>query len=575
MFRVAKTHSSGQYCVMGTRKVIRGGTVVDGTGGPGFAADVLIEGDRIVAIGEVDPHPDDEILDAAGCVVAPGFIDIHTHYDAQVFWDPSLTPSCFHGVTSVVAGNCGFSIAPVRPGDRALIAATMEKVEDMDPATLLEGVPWEFETFPEYLDSVAQRGCVLNFGSYIGHTALRLYAMGENAVGRNATDDEIAVMSTAVSEAMAAGALGFATSYAVTHRGADGNPIPSRYADRREIDALASAVVTSGRGVVGINGGEGLSFSDSYDLSIELNAAVTYTAVLTTPAGAHLRAMEIHREGIARGANVWPQVSCRPLAFSMHLVEPFTLNTSSVFAELMPRTEAERRSAYESVEWRERAKQSWVDDRRLTPRWDTFTVMESNDPALIGVGIAALAEKQGVHPLDALLDAALAEPDLRSLRVKATLANDDNEGIAGLLRENHVTLGLSDAGAHVGQICDAPLPTDLLGNWVRGREVLTVEDAVHRLTGVQADLFGFVDRGVLRTGAFADICVFDPATVAPGPVRRLRDFPANGERLTADDPTGVRHVLVNGTVIRRDEVSLPLEEVGRPGQMLIAGPRAQ
>ncbi len=559
---------------MGTRKVIRGGTVVDGTGSPRFIADVLIDGDRVVAIGEVSPRPDDDILDATGCIVAPGFIDIHTHYDAQVFWDPALTPSCFHGVTSVVAGNCGFSIAPVRPGDCALIAATMEKVEDMDPATLMEGVPWEFESFAEYLDAVATRGCVLNFGSYIGHTALRLYAMGENAVGRTATDEEISEMSSAVSKAMEAGALGFATSYAVTHRGADGNPIPSRYADRREIDALASAVVASGRGVVGINGGEGLSFSDSYDLSIELNAPVTYTAVLTTPTGAHLKAMEIHRDGISRGANVWPQVSCRPLAFSMHLVEPFTLNTSPVFAELMPLSEADRRRAYESPEWRERAKQAWVDDRRIAPRWDTFTVMESADPALVGVGIAPLAENLGVHPLDALLDAALAEPHLRSLRVKATLANDDNEGIAGLLREEHVTLGLSDAGAHVGQICDAPLPTDLLGNWVRDREVLTLEEAVHLLTGVQADLFRFADRGVLRTGAFADVCVFDAETVAPGPLRRVRDFPANGERLTADQPLGVRHVLVNGTVIRRDETSLTLDEIGRPGQMLVAGPRA-
>ncbi len=558
---------------MGPRIVIRGGIVVDGSGSPGTVADVAIEGDRVVAIGEIATRAGDEILDATGCVVSPGFIDIHTHYDAQVFWDPALTPSCFHGVTSVVAGNCGFSIAPVRPEHRALMAATMEKVEDMDPATLLEGVPWDFETFPDYLDAVERHGCVLNYGAYIGHTALRLHALGDEAVGRVATDAEISTMAVAVSEAMDAGALGFATSFAVTHRGADGNPIPSRYADRREVDALAAAVVASGRGVVGINGGEGLSFADSYDLSIELGAPVTYTAVLTTPTGAHLRAMEIHRAGIGRGANVWPQISCRPLAFSMHLVEPFTLNTSPVFAELMPLSEADRRRAYESSEWRQRAKQAWIDDRRLSPRWDTFTVMESTQPDLVGVGILALSEQLGVHPLDALLDAALAEPDLKSLRVKATIANDDPEGIAGLLREEHVTLGLSDAGAHVGQICDAPLPTDLLGNWVRGREALTLEDAVHRLTGVQADLFGFVDRGVLRAGAFADVCVFDPETVAPGPLRRVRDFPANGERLTADAPIGVRHVLVNGTVIRRDEQSLPTDEIGRPGQMLIAGLR--
>lgn len=552
--------------------VLRGGTVVDGTGSPGFVADVCLEGDRITAIGS--DLQGDVVLDATGCIVAPGFIDIHTHYDAQVFWDPALTPSCFHGVTSVVAGNCGFSIAPVRPGEQALIAATMEKVEDMDPATLLEGVPWDFETFPEYLGSVARHGSVLNYGAYVGHTALRLHAMGDEAVGRVATDAEIAVMASTVTEAMEAGAVGFATSFAVTHRGADGNPIPSRYADRREIDALASAVVASGRGVVGINGGEGLSFADSYDLSIELNAPVTYTAILTTPTGAHVKAMDIHRAGMERGANVWPQISCRPLAFSMHLVEPFTLNTSPVFAALMPASIDDRRRAYESPEWRAEAKQAWVNDKRIAPRWDTFTVMESAaNPDLVGAGITELAEKAGAHPLDVLLDLALAEPELQSLRVKATLANDDPAGIEFLLGQQHVTLGLSDAGAHVSQICDAPLPTDLLGNWVRERGVLTIEDAVHRLTGVQAAIFGFADRGVLRVGAFADVCVFDPATVAPGPLRRVRDFPANGERLTADAPVGVRHVIVNGTVIRQDGESLPLDTVGRPGQMLVAARR--
>lgn len=552
--------------------VLKGGTVVDGTGSPGFVADVRIEGERITAIGP-GLHAD-VVLDATGCVVAPGFIDIHTHYDAQVFWDPALTPSCFHGVTSVVAGNCGFSIAPVRSGEQALIAATMEKVEDMDPATLLEGVPWDFETFPEYLGSVARHGSVLNYGAYVGHTALRLHAMGDEAVGRIATDAEIAVMVEMVREAMDAGAVGFATSFAVTHRGADGNPIPSRYADRREVDALASAVVASGRGVVGINGGEGLSFADSYELSIELNAPVTYTAILTTPTGAHVKAMDIHRAGMERGANVWPQISCRPLAFSMHLVEPFTLNTSPVFAALMPASIDERRRAYESTEWRAEAKQAWINDKRIAPRWDTFAVMESTaNPDLVGEGIASLAEKAGAHPLDLLLDLVLAEPELQSLRVKATVANDDPAGIEFLLGQDHVTLGLSDAGAHVSQICDAPLPTDLLGNWVRERGVLTIEDAVHRLTGVQASIFGFTDRGVLRVGAFADVCVFDPASVAPGPLRRVRDFPANGERLTADAPVGVRHVVVNGTVIRQDGASLPLETIGRPGHMLVAAPR--
>jgi N-acyl-D-aspartate/D-glutamate deacylase len=232
---------------MGKSTVIKNGLVVDGTGSPGVVADVRMEDGHITAIGA--ELSGDEVIDATGRVVAPGFIDIHTHYDAQVFWDPALTPSCFHGVSTVVAGNCGFTIAPTRAADRDLIARTMEKVEDMDPATLNAGIPWEFETFGEYLDSIRNRGSLLNFASYIGHTALRIFVMGDEAVGRVATDDEIDRMATIVREAMDAGAAGFASSFAVTHRGADGQPIPSRWADRREIDALCAAVGDTGRGV--------------------------------------------------------------------------------------------------------------------------------------------------------------------------------------------------------------------------------------------------------------------------------------------------------------------------------------
>jgi N-acyl-D-aspartate/D-glutamate deacylase len=278
----------------------------------------------------------DVTVDADGCVVAPGFIDIHTHYDAQVFWDPALTPSCYHGVTTVVAGNCGFSIAPVKPEDRELIAHTLEKVEDMNPASLIAGIPWDFETFPEYLASISKRGSMLNFAAYIGHTPLRLYVMGDEAVGREAKADEIATMAAMVAEAMDAGAAGFSTSFAQTHLGADGKTIPSRWANREELDALCRAAGQAGRGVVAVNGGDGLSFRDTYDLALGVGVPVTFTAVLTAPNGAHLKAMEIHRGG--PGANVWPQVSCRPLTFSMSMVELFSLNTNPVFAKLMPLT---------------------------------------------------------------------------------------------------------------------------------------------------------------------------------------------------------------------------------------------
>jgi len=549
---------------MGTTTVIKNGLVVDGTGSPGFVADVCIRDGRIIAIGS--DLSGDEVIDATGRVVAPGFIDIHTHYDAQVFWDPALTPSCFHGVTTVVAGNCGFTIAPTRATDRDLIARTMEKVEDMDPATLNAGIPWEFETFGEYLDSIRRRGSLLNFAAYIGHTALRIFVMGDEAVGRTASDEEVARMADIVREAMHDGAAGFASSFAVTHRGADGQPIPSRWADRREIDALCAAVGDTGRGVIGVNGGENLSLPDCYELQPRIGVPITYTALLTTSQGTHLKAAEIHRAGVARGIDVWPQVSCRPLSFSQTMVEPFTLNINPVFAELMPLSLDERRAAYESPQWRTRAMDFWTSGQVLSPRWDAFEIMDAPaSPEVVGHRVAQLAEEMGLTPFDALLELTLREPDLK-LRVKALLANDDIDGITMLLNTEQCTLGLSDAGAHVGQLCDAVLPTDLLGSWVRERRAITLEQAINKLTKVQADLFGFADRGVLRPGAFADVVVFDPNTVSPGPTSRVRDFPADGERLTASQPMGMHHLFVNGVEVVRD--GRILDHDARPGHLV-------
>ena len=546
--------------------VIRGGTVIDGTGSPGQLADVLVSDGRIVEIGQ-DLQGDRE-LDATGCVVAPGFIDIHTHYDAQVFWDPALTPSCYHGVTTVVGGNCGFSIAPIRGGDQELMANTMEKVEDMNPATLLEGVPWDFETFPEYLESVERHGTVLNYGAYIGHTAVRLSAMGDEAVGRPANDDELETMADIIRDAMEAGAVGFATSFAQTHLGADGSPIPSRWADRPELEALFSAVADTGRGIIGVNGGDNLSLRDNYTLQKQIGIPFTYTAVLTNPKGGHLKALEINRQGWEDGAEVWPQVTCRPLTFSMTLVEPFTFNTNPVFAELMPGTLEERRAAYADPEWRARVREAWNAPKMLKPRWSTMEIMESTaSPELVGRRLEDIAAEMGVDAFDALMDITVGEPDLM-VRIKVVLANDDVDGVTTLLQDEHTTLGLSDAGAHVGQLCDAPLPTDLLGNWVRGRNVMPIEKAIRKLTGQQADLFSFEERGYLRPGYWADITVFDPDTVDPGPVRRVRDFPADSERLTADAPVGVRHVLVNGSPIQIDGTPLEDGHAAKPGQLV-------
>jgi N-acyl-D-amino-acid deacylase len=548
-----------------SKVVIKGGTVVDGTGNAGYPADIAIENDRIQAIGPNLPTSGATVLDAAGQIVSPGFIDIHTHYDAQVFWDQQLTPSCYHGVTTVVAGNCGFSLAPCKPADRGLIARTLEKVEDMDVASLEAGIPWDFETFPEYLDSVRRRGVGLNFGAYVGHTALRIYVMGEEAVGRDATDDEIAKMRALVVEAMNAGAVGFATSMLPTHNGADGRPIPSRFAAQNELESLLEGLASTGRGVAQLTtGSQHMTMDEMYVLQTRIGRPFTYTALLTHPSGAHTKLTEVHERGRALGGDVWPQITPRPLVFQITLIEPFTFNVAPCFAALMSASIAEKKERFSDPAWRASAVAE-LDVSRIRPRWDRFSVGESTaHPELMGRSVMELANEQGVHPLDVMCTIAL--DDELTTRFKNTVANDDEDAIRDLLSRDGMTLGLSDAGAHVGQICDAPQATDLLGGWVRDRSALTIESAIRKLTGQQADIYGLADRGYLREGAFADVAVFDPATVAPGPIRRVRDFPADAERLTADAPIGVTHVLVNGTPIRVNGTQLAVQDL--PGRVI-------
>jgi len=540
--------------------VIRGGTVIDGTGAPGRAADVAITDGKISQIG---PNLDGErTLDAGECIVAPGFIDIHTHYDAQVFWDPALRPTSFHGNTTVVAGNCGFTIAPTRPEHHDVIVKTLENVEDMDGATLAAGTVWEFETHPEYMDLVRQRGTVLNYTAYVGHSAVRLWVMRDAAYERAATPDEIEQMCRVVVEAIEAGAAGFSTSFAFTHRGMDGKPVPSRYAERDEIDALFMAAGSTGKGVVLATPGEQCTYADMYEWQPRIGRPFTWP-LFAAPNGAHLPQLRLHEESVPRGLNLWPQVTPLPLTMQFDLETPFSLNVADVFGELLKVTRPVRIAAYRDPAWRALAFDDLEHAPGMKPRWETFEVSESAMfPELVGRRVAELAAERGVSPLDLMCELAVAE-DLKT-RFRAYIANDDADAVGDLLTHDHVALGLSDAGAHVDQMCDATLATDLLGNWVRERGIMPIEQAVRKLTGEPADMFGFVGRGYLREGNWADVCVFDPATIDKGPVRRVQDFPADGERLTAEEPTGVRHVLVNGTPIREDERQLDVLD-RRPG----------
>jgi N-acyl-D-aspartate/D-glutamate deacylase len=291
---------------------------------------------------------------------------------------------------------------------------------------------------------------------------------------------------------------------------------------------------------------------DMYALQPRAGVPFTWGALLTSPTGMHQKTLEGNREGWARGAEVWPQVTPRPLSFQFTLDSPYPLAVNEHFAALQNASTDERARAYADPEWRAMVVKAWEQGTAFGVRWDTYTMGESTaHPELVDRPLSELARERATSPFDTLLDLALEEPDL-ALRVRMIIANDDEAEVAKLLVEEHCTIGLSDAGAHAGQLCDAPQATDLLGGWVRDRGVLSVEDAVRKLSGQQADIFGFTDRGYLRAGGWADVAVFDPATVAPGPTRRVRDFPAGAERLTADQPVGMRHIVVNGTPVQVD-----------------------
>jgi len=550
--------------------VITGGTVVDGTGAPAYPADVAVTNGIITEIG---PNlRGDRVLDAEGHAVTPGFIDIHSHYDAQVFWDPALTPSSFHGVTTVIAGNCGFSIAPCRPADRELLARTLMHVEDMDLDTLAAGIPWDFETFPEYLDSVERHGVGLNYGVYVGHTATRIYVMGEDAYERDPNPEELAAMQAIVRTAMEAGAMGFATSSSGTHNGDSGRPVPSRRADLAELEALLQPLRDLDRGVAALLPGEKIKHADVYGLQARIGRPLTWTALLTVKGYPwHEKIMEDTGAARAQGGQVWPQISVRPLTFQMNLREPFTFNMAPAFAALMDAPMADRLAAYCDPAWRALALDDLETKTVIRPNWPALEVAESaRHPELIGRRVVELARERGGTPLDVMIDIALEE-DLDT-RFRSVLANNDPDAIAWLLQQEGCLLGLADSGAHVSQLCDACLPTDLLGNWVRGRETISLERAIHKLTAEPAAVYGIDSpaggRGRLQVGMAADVTVFDPATVAPGPLRRVRDFPADGERLTADQPTGMRHMIVNGTPVRVDGATDPDATATNPGRVL-------
>ncbi len=553
--------------------VFKGATVFDGSLEPARRGiDVLVDGRQIGAVGRDLPAPAGAaVVDAGGLALMPGIVDTHTHYDAQITWDPGLAPSPALGVTTVVIGNCGFTIAPCRAEDRGLTMRNLTQVEGMSLSVLETGIAWDFETFPQYLDAIERRGSAANVAAFLGHSALRTYVMGAAAVDRAADDDEIAAMGAIVGEAMAAGAVGFATSTAPQHNGWGGAPMPSRLADDRELEALVTAMAATGRGLFMLTKGNRTDVPYLEGLAARAGCPVMIAALLhnpTNPTGT-LRELDQIAAANARGHALWGQVSCCPLSMDFTLASAYPLEGLQAWAPAMQADAAGLRRILADPGFRARVRAELAEPagvRLFNGEWDKIALTEAARPehaALEHRSIAEAAAAAGADPLDLMLDLALAE-DLES-QFTALLLNSDEAAVGRMITHPNASVALSDAGAHLTFFCDAGFGLHLIGHWARGLGVLSLEQAVHELTAKPAQIFGLAGRGRIAPGYAADLLLFDPERIDRGPKRRVHDLPGGAPRLTTD-AVGLHGVWVNGMpVVDRDGAPIA---AARPGQLI-------
>ncbi|MEO8694986.1 MAG: amidohydrolase family protein [Acidimicrobiales bacterium] len=543
--------------------ILRGATVVDGTGGPSRPADVEVVDGYITSVGTVAARDGAEEIDLTGLVLSPGFVDIHTHFDAQVFWDRDLTPSSWHGVTTVVQGNCGFGIAPARPADRQLIMETLELVEGMQVPTLQSGINWSFETFPQYLDALRTLPKRINVAAFVPHSMVRLYVMGaEAAFSRAATDDELAEICRVIADALQAGAIGISTSQAPSHQGPQGKPVPSRFADKREIRALVKTLAENRKdGIIEITYGPLLEIEEVAQLSAEFGVRITWGSVLPGLFGGPGSAMAMLERGVAAGGQLWPQTSTRYITTQMSMANPYQWSRVPAFAEVLGRGHDAMAAAYSDSEWRTRAREQTVAIAGQTDFLDgdidgyfLRTSVEETDvhESLRGIPLATLAAERGEHPLDVMLDLALKDNLVTRFR---NVPRSTKAEMTDLVKDHRTVLGAHDAAAHVDMLCDSCYPSYTLRYWVREEGALTLEEAIWRMSGQPAALWGLSDRGVIAPGKVADMVAFNPDTISETPFERLYDFPANGDRLVSRSK-GIEHIWVGGVATRSNGVDV-------------------
>jgi len=542
--------------------VIKNGVVIDGTGMPRYRGDVGVVGGRIAAVGRIRESAR-EVIDADGQVVAPGFVDGHTHMDAQVFWDPLGTCSCWHGVTSVVMGNCGFTLAPCAKSDRHLVVRNLERAEDIAGEAMDAGIDWTWTTFPEFLTAVDGLPKGINYAGYVGHSALRTYAMGERAFDKAATEDDLRAMERELRAALTAGAMGFTTSRSPSHETPDRRPVASRVANWDEVRRLVGVMGEMNAGIFEIAGerfNDPAGLRDYHvrlrDLAVETGRPITWGLFSRREDPTLWRTYIALLEETARaGGRMFAQVHSRALTVVLSFKTNLPFDRLPVWKELraLPLEEQKRRLRDPELRGRLVAAARERDERRpigaeaRAASYDWIFVMDS--PTGPYRSVADVARERACDPVEAMIDLAL-ERDLDRFFLQP-IANEDQDHALELIKHPRTAVTFSDSGAHVSQIMDASLQTHLLAHWVRDKQALTLEQAVRMLSFDNATHWGFADRGLIREGFAADLVVFDPATVGPEMPEVAQDLPAGARRLVQRS-RGFAATVVNGETVLRD-----------------------